>query len=524
MHDRGLMVYEERGKKFAYGIFFDVTDHKQAKHLLKSSEEKYRNLFNNANDALYLFEISSSGKLGSFIEVNDVACQQLGYTKEEFLEMTPLDIKTEKERLRLVEIIKNSLFREQKPFETVHVSKSGKKIPVEINSHIFPLNGKQVGLSISRDITDRKKGEEKLRKAKNKYELLIENIQEGVILEDTNRDFTFVNRKMCNMLGYNEDEILGKNWNSIVPEDELNGLEREFKKTTSGLKNSFESTLVTKEGLNIPVFINTTPVYSDSKSLNGVLSVLTDISVLKQAEVDRTNFVAMASHELRTPLTIIRWSSEFLYDHYEDINEDQRKESLDSVLRNITRLERLVNGVLEISKIENNNFHIELNEIDICTFMRTQEKLYKNQLKDQITFFHPPSFFSAYVKADHDRLRFVLDNLIENAIKHTSKESRKIIIRTEVQPEAVQISVTDNGAGISSENKENIFEQFVSVPSKYSVNGTGIGLFISQQTMLAHGGSLAVKSEGIDRGAEFTLTLPRESDGKSPFPWEVFCE
>ena len=131
-------------------------------------------------------------------------------------------------------------------------------------------------------------------------------------------------------------------------------------------------------------------MYKDADSLSGVLSVITDISELKQAEIDRSNFVAMASHELRTPLTIIRWSSEFLYDHYEDIQVDQRKKSLETVLRNISRLERLVNGVLEISKIESNNFKIEFNKFDICAFMRTQEELYKEQLKDQIKFFKPP--------------------------------------------------------------------------------------------------------------------------------------
>ncbi|MHA2096302.1 MAG: PAS domain S-box protein, partial [Candidatus Hodarchaeales archaeon] len=129
LHDRGLMVYEEGKKKFAYGVFFDISEHKQAKNLLKSSEEKFRNLFNNANDALYLFEISSSGELGGFIEVNDIACKRLEYTREEFLEMTPLEIKTREEGIKLYKKVNNLLSQGEKPFETVHQSKSGKKIP-----------------------------------------------------------------------------------------------------------------------------------------------------------------------------------------------------------------------------------------------------------------------------------------------------------------------------------------------------------------------------------------------------------
>jgi two-component system phosphate regulon sensor histidine kinase PhoR len=313
------------------------------------------------------------------------------------------------------------------------------------------------------------------------------------------------------MLGYHENEILGKTWELIVPKDKLTTLEREIENTFSNINSSFESTLLTEKGKQIPVIINTTPVYSSPESLSGVLSVLTDISILKHAEEDRTNFVTMASHELRTPLTIIRGSTEFLHDHYETVSQDQHRQCLETVLRNITRLERLVNGVLEISNIENNNFHLNLKEINICNFMDNQTNLYKRQLNDQINIYQPPRSLKVNVKADKDLLRFVLDNLIENAIKHTSKDNREIIIRTEILPSTVQISVTDNGAGISSENIEKIFEQFVSVPSKYSVIGTGIGLYISQQTMFAHGGSLTVKSDGIDTGSIFTLTLPRVS-------------
>ncbi|MHA2111607.1 MAG: PAS domain S-box protein [Candidatus Hodarchaeales archaeon] len=502
-------------------IDVDISGYKQTEKELKISERKYRKIFNSSPIGMLEYQLMEDGRL-VFLEANPSAGKIWGVDTNQFIGKTieeafpPLSQTEVPDNFRKVAQTGQEWRLEQITYEDSQI----KGIYEVVAFQTEPMKM----VASFHDRTSPEHAKKMLQESEEKYQSLMENIQEGVILEDTNREFTFVNKKMCNMLGYNEDEILGKNWNSIVSKNELNGLEREFKKTTSGLKNSFESTLVTKEGKIIPVFINTTPVYSDSKSLNGVLSVLTDVSVLKQAEIDRTNFVAMASHELRTPLTIIRWSSEFLYHHYEDINKDQRKENLESVLRNITRLERLVNGVLEISKIENNNFKIELKEIDFCVFMRTQEKLYKKQLKDQIKFFQPPRFFSAYVNADQDRIRFVFDNLIENAVKHTSKEFRDIVVRTEVHPNSVQISVTDNGAGISSENIKKIFEQFVSVPTKYSVNGTGIGLFISQQTILAHGGSLTARSEGIDCGAEFTLTLPRKLNEKSSFPREVFCE
>ncbi len=509
LHDRGLMVYEEEGEKCAYGVFFDITTQKHSELLVENSEEKYRNLFNNANDAIYLFEILPNGEIGLFIEVNDIACQRLEYTKEELLNMTPLDVKTDEENKKLKKMGKKIFDLVNKPFETAHVTKNGRKIPVEINSHLFSLSNRQVGLSISRDITDRKKVEEELRQAKNKYQLLIENLQEGVILESLDHQFSFVNSKICELLEYTENELIGKYWNLIIPVEEFARIKLEFEKLSLNPKRTFESTLLTKEGALLPVIVNTTPIYSDHGALNGYLSVVTDISILKQAEEDRSNFVTMASHELRTPLTIIRGSTEFLENHFDKINEYQRKKCLGTVMRNIRRLERLVTGVLDISKIENNNFSFDLKDVEICKFMKEQEKVYRKHLKNQIMFSLPPGSFNAYANMDKDRIRFVIDNLIENAVKHTSNDFRKINVRTEIFPNVITISVEDNGTGILPENYERIFEQFVSLPSKYSVIGTGIGLFIAKQTMIAHGGSLTVRSDGIDKGSTFTLTLPR---------------
>lgn len=135
-----------------------------ANKALAESEEKFRELFNRADDMITLVGLDEKGMPGNFIEVNDVASQRLGYTREEFLNMTPADIVAPE---KLAEIPKNAIMMAENDcvrFEIVHETKNGAKIPVEVVNHVFKLKGKRVALAVSRDITERKKHEEELKK------------------------------------------------------------------------------------------------------------------------------------------------------------------------------------------------------------------------------------------------------------------------------------------------------------------------------------------------------------------------
>ena len=136
----------------------------EANKALAESEEKFRELFNRADDMITLVRLDERGMPGNFIEVNDVASQRLGYTRKEFLNMTPADIVAPE---KLAEIPKNAIMMNKKDcvrFEIVHKTKNGAKIPVEVVNHVFKLKGKRVALAVSRDITERKEHEEELKK------------------------------------------------------------------------------------------------------------------------------------------------------------------------------------------------------------------------------------------------------------------------------------------------------------------------------------------------------------------------
>ncbi len=161
------------------GTLTDITDRKNAELALIESEEKFREVFNNANDAMFLHKLVD-GNPGKFLEVNDVACQILGYSRNELLNMSPMDIDTPETLAKMPMVMENLLNEGKSTFEAVQMAKDGELLPVEINAHIFNMRGEKYILSISRDIRERKTAEIKVKKALQEKEMLLKEIHHRV--------------------------------------------------------------------------------------------------------------------------------------------------------------------------------------------------------------------------------------------------------------------------------------------------------------------------------------------------------
>lgn len=164
----------------ASAISRDISEKKKMELAMQESEEKFREVFNNANDAIFLHPITPDGSPGMFTEVNDVACERLGYTREELLQMGPWDIDNLETRRRMPDNMAKIKSGGKATFESVQVTKNGEEIPVEINAHVFTLRGDKVVLSIGRDITLRKKREAELQKSLEEKEMLLKEIHHRV--------------------------------------------------------------------------------------------------------------------------------------------------------------------------------------------------------------------------------------------------------------------------------------------------------------------------------------------------------
>ncbi|BDZ67757.1 sensor histidine kinase [Methanobacterium ferruginis] len=162
-----------------YLIYRNLVSIKRSGEDLKRSEKKFREIFNSANDMISLNLLTREGLPGKFLEVNDVASKRLGYAKEELLNMSPTDLVTPSDRQEMVNA--DQLLKEgRNRFEMVQVTKNGEKIPVEVNSRIIDFEGDLVLLAVSRDITERKKSEEKLKNSLDEKSLLLREIHHRV--------------------------------------------------------------------------------------------------------------------------------------------------------------------------------------------------------------------------------------------------------------------------------------------------------------------------------------------------------
>ncbi len=296
-----------------------------------------------------------------------------------------------------------------------------------------------------------------------------------------------VNPTVSTKLGYKENEVIGNPLSLVFTDESVNSelfnQMSQIKQILTSTVQDVEMFLQTKTGQGIPVSLSTSIIKTSSGNPIGILCLARDITERKDLEERKSAFIEITSHELRTPLTSLLGYSEILKQRCNELTQTHRDQCIDAINRNAQRIERLIEGVSTVGLIERGLFQIDL-IID-------------------------PMTEPIYVEGDKERLNQVLVNLLENAIKQTSADLRQITITTEIRSSVISICVTDNGAGIATEDLGRIFDQFISIQTVHSIGGSGLGLYISNEIIEAHGGTLTVMSAGKGYGSSFFINLPR---------------
>ncbi|MFX0050360.1 MAG: sensor histidine kinase [Candidatus Hodarchaeota archaeon] len=177
-----------------------------------------------------------------------------------------------------------------------------------------------------------------------------------------------------------------------------------------------------------------------------------------------------------------------------------------TIKKNFSRLELLIDSIIEMSEIEHGIHGLTLETVDFRYFMKEIQETYEN---NGIKFFQFSSDTPIYIDIDAKNLRIVLNNLIDNAIKQTISADRMISVSCKESQNTIQMYISDNGIGIIKENLEKIFDKFVSIPTEYAVDETGISLYVVRQIIRGHGGTIRAESPGVGQGSTFTIQLPR---------------
>ncbi len=338
---------------------------------------------------------------------------------------------------------------------------------------------------------------------KSRLEAVFLSMFDGVMVIDHKGVIILINQTLKKFLSV-EQETAGRKPLEVIRNMEI----QEMAENILALKSRFESREIT---VSFPeekiLLVHATPVSRDNR-VDGAVLVFHDITELRRLERVRREFVANVSHELRTPVSTIRGYAETLL---EGALEDKAhaKEFLRIIYDDAERLTKLINDLLDLSRVESGKMKLTMEECSPeAVIDRVLEGMNKEAGKNSVTLKKdvPPRL--ARVKLDEAAIAQVLFNLVENAVKY-NKAGGSVTVSARETPRAVEVSVSDTGIGIPREDLPRIFERFYRVDKARSreLGGTGLGLSIVKHIIQAHGGEVMVESEP-GRGSTFRFTLP----------------
>ncbi|MBI4410901.1 MAG: PAS domain-containing sensor histidine kinase [Deltaproteobacteria bacterium] len=364
------------------------------------------------------------------------------------------------------------------------------------------------------------------KKPPAQIQAIIDNALDAVVMMDSSGRITFWNPQAEKIFGWSKKEVIGRKMSeTIIPEKyrvaHEKGLKR-FLETGEGsvLNKRLELTALHREGHEFPVELTVTP--TPAENAYQFSAFIRDITERKKAEEDlkkaneelvrlnriKSEFTSMVSHELRTPLNIIKEGIDIVFDGLDGPLTPSQRETLDIAKNNVDRLGRLINNVLDYSRLEAGKIELalrktNLNEVvgEVCHFFRRVVD------KTAIDFvLHLPEK-TVFGLCDADQVKQVLINLVNNSLKFT--ERGKIILRLSSTADEARIDVEDTGRGIPEEDQQKVFEMFTQAPYRgmWKTGGSGVGLAVCKLIMELHHGKITVESE-VGKGSRFAVFFP----------------
>ncbi len=422
----------------------DISDLKNTEKALKKSEETFREVFNNANDAMFLHKLEGKNP-GKFLEVNDEACQSLGYTRHELKNMNPMDIDSPESIEKIPQVMDNLIKNYKTSFEAVQLTKKGELLPVEINTHLFNIKSEKYILSIARDIRERKQVEAALKKSEIKYRTIFNNIQDIFYQTDNSGNILEISPSIERYSGYKPSELIGKSVEMVYlnPQDR-NYLINEIEE--KGEVADYELILKTKNKSLLYVSTNAHLLFDSSNNPIGIEGSLRDITDRKNIElqlqkslIEKEMLLKEIHHRVKNNLMIIS-SLLNLQSRY---IKDEESKNIFKESQNRANSMALIHERLYRST--------DLKKIDFGDYIRTlANDLYHTYVMDT-------SLVQINVEVDDLMLDvntsiplgLIVNELVTNSLKHAflPGESGQINIRFNSQDDKYLLEVKDNGIG-----------------------------------------------------------------------------
>ncbi|KAF3883807.1 MULTISPECIES: two-component system sensor histidine kinase NblS [Nostocales] len=363
---------------------------------------------------------------------------------------------------------------------------------------------------------------EELTAEKAKLETLVSTIADGAVLIDNNMQVILVNPTARRIFNWEGIEVVGENVLRYLPPSVEMEVKRPLYEMALGECESAEFRLLLNQTTPRTIrILLTTVVNQQRESIKGIAITVQDITREVELNEAKSQFISNVSHELRTPLFNIKSFIETLHEYGEDLSAVERREFLETVNHETDRLTRLVNDVLDLSKLESGRRY-HLDGVDLSQAIEQTLRTYQLNAKDKgIELIQEVSPKLPLVVGNYDLLLQVLANLLGNALKFTQAGGKVAMRAYQLEPRTnssdrqtsqVRVEISDTGIGIAPEDQEAIFDRFFRVENRvHTLEGTGLGLSIVRNIMEKHHSKVYLVSEvGVGTTFWFDLAVYEE--------------
>lgn len=365
-------------------------------------------------------------------------------------------------------------------------------------------------------------GQAQLKVSEARTRSVLENAIDAVVGMDEKGLVTQWNSQASLIFGYSSEEAVGRKMSDlIVPPEHREAHEsglKHYLRTGEGpvLNRRIEITALRKDGEIFPIELSITPITKGREA--EFYAFIRDISDRKRAEArlqaairGRDEFISIASHELKTPITSLKLQFQMAARQIEagDIRvfiEDAVRKRVSSVNRQLDRMTRLIEDMLDVSRVATGKLHLDRKNFDLSELARECAERFAEQLRSVGASLELDIENDVFFYGDEYRMDQVFSNLMTNAIKYGGGSSVRFSLRT--AGDRIAVSVQDRGIGIAEEDRARVFERFERAVGSDNVSGLGLGLYISKQIVEAFGGKIRLESE-VGKGSTFFVDLPR---------------
>lgn len=510
---------EQRVTHF-YAVAQNITERKQAEEALRISEERYRAVTELISNYAYSVLVLPDGTLQSEWLTEDAYTRLTGYTAAELGLYTTFHPDDKQAAQRDVEKV---LQGQEVRSEHRVIIKSGEVRWLEFYRRpVWDENEKRVVrfYAVVQDITERKQAEQALRESEERFRTIVEDQTEFIVRCDPTWKRIFVNKGYCRYLGKPESEVLGLSfWPDVVEEDKEAIVDAITQITLENpVGKSMEYRVIRPDGSIVWQEWRDRAFFDENGQVIYYQSVGRDITERKQLEKQRMELtihqervqlleelISDISHDIRTPVSSI---NTYVYLLRKQTNPDKQKQYLNTLELQVSRLTRLVDDILTMSRLDKGTV-LQFAPVDLVLLVGENGRAYQHLAQEKninLTFDLDPSI--PRVHANDMELSRAVGNLVENAI-HYTPNGGSISLRLFAQANQVVIEVQDTGIGISPEDQPRIFDRFYRTDKARSTDkgGSGLGLAIVKKIVEAHQGQIQVESE-VGKGSLFRIRLP----------------